>query len=177
VARALSYKGCEFNILKLVLTAEQQALYDSVAEFFLHLLRLQRDLPNGLGKGAKTIWACHQRVFKGLLVAFKCDTAIKLVQDVLADGKAVVISLWSTAEARTAARIAEDASLAVDQEKVEAAPKLQLVHLVDTCEALTADVKQQLLDEIDNLLLPDNPLDYLIDKLVRSANFFSLLLD
>lgn len=167
VARALSYDGCEFNISSLKLTPAQVAQYDRVAEFFLKLLRIKRDSVDGLGKGGTTVWACHQRVFKGLLVAFKCDTAIALVEKMLAEDYAPVISLWSTAEARTAARIADDASLAFDQDEVVAAPKMQLEHLVQSCEALAANVKQELLDEIDSMELPHNPLDYLIDKLVR----------
>jgi hypothetical protein len=167
VARALSYEGCEFNISSLSLTPAQVLQYDRVAQFFLQLLCIKRDSPLGLGKGGTTVWACHQRVFKGLLVAFKCDTAVALVEQMLAEGYAPVISLWSTAEARTAARIADDSSLAFDQEEVVAAPKLQLEHLVQSCESLAPDVRQKLLDEIADMELPENPLDYLIDKLVR----------
>ena len=44
-------------------------------------------------------WGAQQRFFKGLIVAAKVSRAVSLAKEAVAQGEAVVLSLWTTNEA------------------------------------------------------------------------------
>jgi hypothetical protein len=135
------------------------------------------------------IWSGALRFFKLLMVSFKVDAAVKICQKAIQDDMAVVIAMQATGESR-GQEIWEDE---LDDEVRRAGipdcdigkysgPILTIKNLVKkqfptTFEGIDADgafntevkeaiaLKQEILDDIDTIDLPANPLDQLIHHL------------
>jgi hypothetical protein len=113
-ARALSFAGVEYEILRHELTHEQIAIYDAYAdawgiihrnmEHALELTAVVDGLENAtLNSGAKAsarsrFESTKQRFFGQLLLSMKLPTVIAAVRDHLAAGQSVVLQLVTTAE-------------------------------------------------------------------------------
>lgn len=107
MARSLSYKGCSFDIHDLKLTKDPIAMYDRAVDFWQKLaLCFSKCIDRCVqGKGRKKCWrqfySSQQRFFRSLLLSCKVDAVVDMCEQLLKQDKAVVISLWSTGEART----------------------------------------------------------------------------
>jgi len=114
LARALSFAGIEYDILRHDLTAEQIAIYDAYCEAWtiihqnlgaaLELTGVVDGLENRtLNSGAKAaarsrFEGTKQRFFAQVLLAMKLPSIYPAVDHHIADGDSVVVQLVSTAE-------------------------------------------------------------------------------
>lgn len=113
-ARALSFAGVEYEILRHELTPQQIAIYDAYADAWaiihrnmeraLELTAVVDGLENAtLNSGAKAaarsrFESTKQRFFGQLLLSMKLPTVIAAVEYHLAQGQSVVLQLVTTAE-------------------------------------------------------------------------------
>lgn len=123
MARALSFAGVEYDILRHELTPEQIAVYDTYADAWaiihrnleaaLELTGIVDDLDGtALNSGAKAaarsrFESCKQRFFGQVLLSMKLPTIIAAVEQHLAEGKSVVLQLVTTAESILNRRLGE----------------------------------------------------------------------
>lgn len=133
--RALAYVGTEFATHQCGLTAEQQSTYDKACGFWAKVLReykrfcfapeLQKafakkhfqsrnkkvlETENGqelLKRLFQFFWGAQQRFFKAMINAVKVPAAVAKAQEAIARGEQVVMSIWATGEARTAAQMSK----------------------------------------------------------------------
>lgn len=189
LARGLSFSEAEFAPLDVMLTEEQEALYDAAAAAWSNLrdemLRAER-----LGATSKpriwgSYWSAHQRFFKQLCIAMKVDTVVKDGTQALAEGNAVVIGLQTTGEASMVAAIGACAGLdpsrvlpgfvSTSKEIVKAFISQHFPTTIKPPEGAPpgtlpkehADcvrAKATLLERVEALALPENSLDLLIDR-------------
>lgn len=122
-ARALSFAGVEYEILRHELTSDQIAIYDSYADAWaiihrnmeraLELTSVVDGLENAtLNSGAKAsarsrFESTKQRFFGQLLLSMKLPTVIAAVRAHIADGQSVVLQLVTTAESILNRRLAD----------------------------------------------------------------------
>ena len=122
-ARALSFAGVEYDILRHELTPDQIAVYDSYADAWgiihrnmekaLELTGVVDALDGGTkNAGAKAaarsrFESCKQRFFGSLLLSCKLPTVLAAVRQHLDAGQSVVLQLVSTAEAILNRRLGE----------------------------------------------------------------------
>ena len=113
-ARALSFAGVEYDVLKHELTDQQIGVYDTYADAWaiihqnmeeaLALTNVVDDLEGGtLNSGAKAaarsrFEGSKQRFFNQVLLSMKLPTLIATINGHLDDEKSIVIQLVSTAE-------------------------------------------------------------------------------
>ena len=113
-ARALSFAGVEYDILKHDLTADQIEIYDAYADAWMvihqHMERaleltnvvdeLEGKTLNGGAKAAarSRFESCKQRFFGQLLLSMKIPTLIRAIDSHLQADKSIVIQLVTTAE-------------------------------------------------------------------------------
>lgn len=123
MARALSFAGVEYDILKHALTPGQIAIYDTYAEAWsiihrnmeaaLALTGVVDGIENTtLNSGAKAsarsrFESTKQRFFGQVLLAMKLPTVIAATEQHLADGQSVVLQLVTTAESILDRRLGE----------------------------------------------------------------------
>lgn len=123
MARALSFAGVEYDILRHELTPEQVAVYDTYADAWAIIHRnleaaleqtgIVDDLDGStLNSGAKAaarsrFESCKQRFFGQVLLSMKLPTIISAVEQHLAEGKSVVLQLVTTAESILNRRLGE----------------------------------------------------------------------
>ncbi|WP_103727291.1 strawberry notch-like NTP hydrolase domain-containing protein [Novosphingobium sp. HII-3] len=113
-ARALSFAGLEYDILKHELRPDQIAIYDAYADAWavihrnleaaLALTGVVDDIGGGtLNSGAKAaarsrFESCKQRFFNQVLLSMKLPTVIAAIDGHIAEDQSVVIQLVTTAE-------------------------------------------------------------------------------
>ena len=123
MARALSFAGVEYDILRHELTPDQVAVYDTYADAWsiihrnleaaLELTGIVDDLDGStLNSGAKAaarsrFESCKQRFFGQVLLSMKLPTIITAVEQHIAEGKSVVLQLVTTAESILNRRLGE----------------------------------------------------------------------
>ncbi|WP_066119167.1 strawberry notch-like NTP hydrolase domain-containing protein [Blastomonas sp. CCH9-A1] len=123
MARALSFAGVEYEILRHELTEEQIAIYDTYADAWsiihrnmeaaLELTGVVDELDKStLNSGAKAaarsrFESTKQRFFGQVLLAMKLPTVIAAVEQHIADGTSVVLQLVTTAESILTRRLNE----------------------------------------------------------------------
>ena len=202
--KSLSFAGVEFDINRVPLSPEHAKLYDKAALFWQDLWtklctyidRREGDPkwrvsePQGRGRNSRwkalllgLFWSTQQRFFKQLQVAAKVPTAVALTKVALREGKSVVISLWSTSEARMHEKMMSQRQAArsdseddpILEEDFVSAPYLMIEHFVrkhmpfqraDGSEVPWAShMIDQVLQRLSTLDLPPNPLDQIIDEL------------
>ena len=114
-ARALSFAGVEYDVLKHELTLQQIEIYDTYANAWSVILRNMEEalkltdvvdaLEGGtLNSGAKAaarsrLESCKQRFFGQVLLAMKLPTVIAAIEQHLKADQSVVLQLVTTAEA------------------------------------------------------------------------------
>lgn len=152
VSRSISYQGVGYKEVTHVMTPEQRHIYNTAAVAWQRVIQNIDQAIEITGAGARQrafamsrFWSEHQRFFKQLLTAIKVPTAITEVQQALADGKAVIISLIGTGEARTTdlitKSIAENSSL----DDLDFSPRETIAHLVE--KSFPTNVYEEVDDE------------------------------
>ena len=115
IARALSFAGVEYDVLRHTLTPEQIAIYDQYAQGWEIIHRNMEEAlaltgvvdsldGSTLNSGAKAsarsrLESTKQRFFGQVLLAMKLPTVIAAVEEHLKAGQSVVLQLVTTAEA------------------------------------------------------------------------------
>jgi hypothetical protein len=141
----------------------------------------------------KRFWNDEQRFFRQFITALKIPTAIAQTERAIADGHSVILGLYGTGEARTKDQVTNAMAKGQDLDDLDFSPKEILIRLVDNAfpttrytdatdhngkpikvPVLDADgnpvqsaqavaMKKALLEELDKLSLPDNPLDQIVN--------------
>src|SRR3546814_21191118 len=122
-ARALSFAGVEYDILEHCLTEDQIAVYDAYADAWaiIHAnlreaLEATRIVDTETGatrnSGAKSaalsiFEGTKQRFFAQLILSMKLPSLLPAIDTAIADGHAVVVQLFPTADAMLARRLAD----------------------------------------------------------------------
>ncbi len=121
IARSLSFKGVEYEMLVHELTDAQRAIYDDYAGAFqiIHHNLEQALLASGITSDEGTLnrqaksaarsafESNKQRFFNHLITAMKCPSLIKAIEQDISDGHSAVIQIVSTSEALLDRRLAE----------------------------------------------------------------------
>jgi hypothetical protein len=145
------------------------------------------------GRTLQGFWARHQRFFKLLISSFKVPTVIRETESALNENRSVIISLIGTGESRTREQVSEAIANGGTIEDLDFSPLEIICEAVNSCfptvlyEDVTDELtgrtiqvpverdgeiihsqqalalKQQLLDELQVLVLPENPLDQIIN--------------
>ncbi len=145
------------------------------------------------GRVMAQFWAGHQRFFNSVITAMKAPTVISATEEALGEGKSVVVSLIGTNEAATARKAREATAEGLSLDDLDFSPKEMLFRFINNLfptevweeyededgnkrsrqvvdangqpvhdqEAL--ELKQALLDSLDVIHLPENPLDLFIN--------------
>ncbi|CCV16349.1 strawberry notch family protein [Mesorhizobium sp. STM 4661] len=120
-ARALSFKGVEYQLLEHELAEEQIRIYDAYADAFqvihnnLNAALLAANITGEHGvlnprakSAARSVFeSCKQRFFNHLIVGMTMPTLIGSIERDLADGHSAVVQLVSTGEALMERRLAD----------------------------------------------------------------------
>eukprot|EP00933_Yihiella_yeosuensis_P084110 TRINITY_DN984_c0_g1_i1.p1 TRINITY_DN984_c0_g1~~TRINITY_DN984_c0_g1_i1.p1 ORF type:complete len:1481 (-),score=286.06 TRINITY_DN984_c0_g1_i1:510-4952(-) len=183
--RSLAFSGVAFDLCVAALDDDAQRQYDETTELWKDL-RVFLDLAEEQGlfdeKTYKMLqsqyWGAQQRFFKGMLVASKVPKAVQKAQEAIANGEAVVFSLWTTNEsqinkARNSTESRGSADAAACDDTFFSGPELtfeQLLKLIPTSRGKevigwAADMVSGLLTRVRALRLPPNPLDELVNRL------------
>ena len=195
IARQLSLNDVTFKVDEVVLTPTFIQGYDESVKLWVDLYNLFKEATSLANPKTQiiiwtTYWLAHQRFFKYLCIAAKVEHAVKLTMRALSDGKCVVIGLQSTGEAATEYALKRKEKITdfvsplkyVFQSLVDKLPdfltqdnstspppkkkKLSLSkESVPSLPLSAASTKERLSAKIDQLLLPSNTLDQLIDEL------------
>lgn len=166
LARTLSYRGAEFTIEYVPVSDIYKRLYDATTEIWFEIGKhVDRAKEKGAPRGLSTqYWGAHQRFYREMCLGVKCPKLVELAKEALANGLCVVIGLQSTGEARMNDLVMSLGN--VKHTELLSAAKAFLLHVVEkACIAASRAEKQALMDRIEKLPLPPNPLDYLIDEL------------
>lgn len=200
MSRNLSYEGVEYHEAIHNLTPEQTAMYNRVANLFMEILNqfeTALEITNADGRAKRialqNFWSNNQRFWNQFVTALKIPTAIKVIEEKLAEDKSIVISIINTLESRTSEKVAQTISEERDLEDVDFTPREVIVNLIEKCfpineyesiegdngnvirvpatddkgEPITSRVAEQmknaLLDKLNDFYLPDNPLDQIIN--------------
>lgn len=120
------------------LTPEQQEMYDMAAKAWQVVLKNVDEAIKITGGGARQranamtkFWGDHQRFFCQVITAFKVPAAIQEVEQALAEGKSVVLSLVSTGEARTREQVAKAAASGGALEDLDFTPREVIAQMVE----------------------------------------------
>merc|ERR1719498_2092093 len=183
--RSLPFEGTSFDLVTAHLGDAGRQRYDAAVDLWRDVYKaLETLVEQGLNDTKNTnqmaqFWAAQQRFFKGLLIAAKVPLAVQMVEKALANGEAVVISLWTTNESVLSRLRPNSESGAIDaegqsdgflsgpeltmeyylnnlQERVEHLPRASLDWVFSSMDAIRSRLKA--------LQLPPNPLDDLIDR-------------
>lgn len=145
------------------------------------------------GLARQNFWSAKLRFAKALTTALKLPTALREMERALAEGKSCVVSLVGTGEARARTIVARALADGSDLDALNFAPDEILKHLVreayptvlhrdevsdagDVRKVVVTDSegrpvhsaealrrRDALLDELDSLVLPENPLDSIVN--------------
>jgi hypothetical protein len=175
--RSLAFQGTSFELCSASLDSKGVAQYNASVDLWRDLCVLVK-LLHEQDAGGKHLWsefwAAQQRFFKGLLIAAKVPKAVDITQEALAQGKSVVLSLWTTNESVMAR--AGPAKRDVDQcqcgDGFLSGPELTLEQYIEkqvrptgTRLPFVPEAVAGFLARLKALRLPPNPLDELIDRL------------
>lgn len=176
-SRHLSYEGTTFDVIEHSLTVKEKAMYNAAARFWQDLVTdfLNAHAEAGPVKGKRTnakalLWGAHQRFFLQMCLAVKVQDCVKLVKEALDKDCAVVIGLFSTGES------VMDHQAGDEVDDIDSAPSLLLKRLLEerfpTTNNLTGKEmpnwvakRKHYLKRLEEMDLPANPLDDLIDRL------------
>lgn len=119
--RSLSFRHSTVNLREVGLSMEKQGVYSAACGFWQRACQLMKSLvaskkqqarirrvktthlAESLSMDMKHFWNCQQRFFRLMLLCAKVDEAVNLAVAARKRGDAVVISLWSTADATSTA--------------------------------------------------------------------------
>ena len=144
-SRNLSYENVNFDITNIDITIEQEELYNKYVNIWNIILNKIQDKKSNI-----KFWNAHQRFFLHLILSFKIDKCIEITKKAIKDNKSVVIGLFSTGES----------SIKRCQDEQFSTLKEIILNFVNSMED-----NLDIINKINNINFPDNPIDELIDKL------------
>ncbi|CAK0802729.1 unnamed protein product, partial [Prorocentrum cordatum] len=175
--------GTSFAVVPAVLDSSRLAQYDASVELWrdvlqmLHMLMEQGYWPAKANSRVLSLfWSAQQRFFKGIIIGAKVPEVVRLTNEALGNGEAVVLSLWTTNEGPM--NKAQDWK-APDEDQCNdgflSGPELIMRNFIESQFpadrrfygrfAWAVDQKASIHARIVELKLPPNPLDDLIDRL------------
>lgn len=139
LARSLSYADVTYSRCEQVLTPEQVAIYDRLAQAWQEVLR-NVDQALEASEGAScaatksaalaAFWGANQRFFNQVLVSLQMPAVLDQIDDDLANGKSVVLQLVNTFEAVQARAIAR-ATTQDELDELDMTPRDVLIQYVE----------------------------------------------
>lgn len=144
-SRNLSYEDVKFDIHDVILSSEQEKIYEQYAKIWKDILDLIRDK-----KVNTKYWSAHQRFFLHLILSFKIEKCIEIANEAINNGESVVIGLFSTGE--SSMKRCKDDQFSTLKEII-----LNFISSVPN--------NQNIISSIKELNFPDNPMDELINRL------------
>ena len=173
LARTLSLDGCSFQIVHAGVSDEFGAMYDRCVKLWefmednLHEFRCTDDggrtesvtKRSSRSTISRNFFAIHRLFFHYLLIAAKVPEVVALVQRSLEAGYACIIGLQKTGQAGISAQEGKDDGLV-------SSAQVTLRRFVEThYKPGNLDNKTKVLQQIEDLELPPNPLDDIIHQL------------
>lgn len=139
-ARTLSFNGVEYREVTHEMTPEQRKMYNIAADSWqvaMQDIEAALGVTNGAGSpsarfAASRFWGDHQRFFRQMLTALKIPTLLKEMEQHLAEGRSVVVSLKGTGAARQEALVARQQAAGGDLEDLDFTPREILANMVDS---------------------------------------------
>lgn len=161
MSRQLSYETCAFEVVNVESNDEYSNVYEEAAGLWA---RLYAELLRS-GQKKTRYWSEHLRFFQYLAIASKVDKCISVAKQALEDGHCCVIGLQSTGEAsaQRAAKAAGVEGAASSFDDFISAPSEGLKSVIR--DILPEEAQQPWLSAVDNLNLPANHLDRLLNEL------------
>ena len=172
LARTLSYQSAEFDIVTCEMSDDDTRLYDDCANLWMQLRDIyDREISdNPDAKKAdlnSAYWSAHQRFFKEMCQSTKTEKLVQIAKKAVEeDNMCVVIGLQTTGEAALN-RMMEQGDGA-DQLQFFSSCGDQFKTVIEkTSQFLTVndDRIEGLHEAVDNMELPPNALDQIIDSL------------
>ena len=174
LCRVLAFDGATFEIKKDELTPEFKEMYNKASEFWEDLIA-ERDAiheeakqkAKSAGQGtrfqsplnASLLWGCHQRFWMQMCMAAKIKSVVEIAKKAEAEGKCVVIGLQNTGES-----VNEFVKKDLLGDDVPSTASGIITWFVKKhCNNFSAQAK--ILEAAEELKLPGNPLDEIIDQL------------
>lgn len=164
LARTLSLDGCSFQIVHAGVSDEFRAMYDRCVKLWefmednLHEFHWTDDRASR-STICRNFFAIHRLFFHYLNIAAKVSEVVGLVQRSLEAGYACIIGLQKTGQAGISAQGGKDDGLV-------SSAHFTLRRFVEThYKPWNLDNKTKVLQQIEDLQLPPNPLDDIIHQL------------
>jgi hypothetical protein len=195
VSGTISYGICpksglavEYREVVQRLTPEQREMYDAAAAAWQLVMGTFNEAlrVTGGGKSARSqamnqFWAGQQSFFRQLICAFKVPTVITETERAIAEGKAVVISLVGTGEARTREQVARAVASNNSLDNLDFTPREVIRRVVgkafpttlyrDVIHPVTGKTYQKpVTDENGHIVQSDEALRMKQDLLARLSN-------
>mmetsp|Transcript_56815 Transcript_56815/g.139453 ORF Transcript_56815/g.139453 Transcript_56815/m.139453 type:complete len:761 (+) Transcript_56815:155-2437(+) len=167
LSRILSFKGASFEIVKLELDAEMEAMYDAAADFWhllvaeinTHRIDHRADVLMAKPVTKSVLWGAHQRFWMQMVMAAKVKKVVEIAKDALEHNKCCVIGLQNTGES-VSGFVEKDI---LDDDVPSTASGILVWFIQKHCA--NAPFQADMLKQAKELPLPGNPLDEIIDAL------------
>jgi hypothetical protein len=195
VSRNISFEGVVYSEIFHELTPEQVSMYNVSARLWRIIFSKMDDVIKAISGDSKVkkfayanFWSSHQRFYSQLITAFKVPSTIKAIEEKLAEGKSVVISLINTLESRTAEKVSQLLSEGLDLDELDCTPREIILGMLNKFPTdqyemdedgqafvvydknekpmkndYAERIKQQLIDMTMEISVPENPLDQIIN--------------
>ena len=180
ISRGLSYQETEFRNIVVNLTEAQVKIWDKAVHVWNELKRsiiIATDRTNSKKPQLwGQFWAAHQRFFKQLCISMKVPKIVKEANEALIDGYCVVIGLQTTGESSLMHEFAERSSkinsfISLSGEILRRfiiqnfPTDIQLKTDEIKEDSWSVKAKEMLLAFVNEMGLPNSPLDEIIDQL------------
>ncbi len=191
VSRVISYRGVKYEPLPVEGGAEAKSAVDAMGDFWARAMEVQVQAarlrqkiedPGGFAAGLDPQWevgdyyARQQRFSLSITMGLKMPTILAAAEKDLADGKQVIISLMNTGDAELQREYARWMAEGQDED-IDLSPREQLRQLIDRIAEVAVDkntgaevpipkiaeLKAGLLAFAEQLSMPENPLDQIIN--------------
>ena len=180
ISRGLSYQSTEFTNIDAKLTEAQVKVWDQAVHVWNEL---KRSITIAIERTKtkrpqfwKHFWAAHQRFFKQLCISMKVPKIVEEANTALKAGYCVVIGLQTTGESSLMHEITEKSNNINDFMSLSGEilrrfitqhfpTDIQLNNDKVAQDPWSIEAKEMLLGFVDELALPNSPLDDVIDQL------------
>jgi len=196
--RSLSFRGTSFRLVEVSPKGAKRAQYAAAGAFWQEAFQGLKAMVKGRQSEIKSkklrvatteqremplqfrqFWGCQQQFFRQLIMCAKVDDTVSLAQSAILREEAVVIAMWSTGESITQARLQREG--VEDIGGFASAPyEIALRALQKILEPSAGDNRKaqemvkRLRGRLEELELPPNPLDDLIQRLGGPAQVAEL---
>jgi hypothetical protein len=138
VSRTLSYEGVDVEKLEHPLTEKEREQYNVVADFWAELqtafeeaVQTANTPRRGRSGAFSQFYSGQQRFFLQLMMSYQLPDVLTRADKDLADGRSVVISLFSTNEAAMKDKVQEAQAQGVSMDDIDMTPREMLAGLIN----------------------------------------------